>query len=361
MKSFKRAAVAAAGIAALVIVFPVTAQAKGAPHHGRMATVGAEKTKTYKIKVKRGKSKVARAASSEAPHGGGCLPPILGFAREDLCLVIPITIIVVQLEDGTPDGSEETYKFGVQTQVSLSPASTRFDIEVTAVALTTSGDDPALDPSVTITSQCDHPCSITSPQIMAVGTPEVAEGGASNEVITHPDHVVWPEPAISLYADYGGDESNTVSWPIVPVIRCDHMYPREWRKPGCVFPDFTPTVDMSSLPVIAENIRKVQGRGIHVGRPGGRHPLHRNSGSQERDKNRHLVCPKHEKRPPGSSCDEYPFASTVEGGTSLPPIDRYRGWVPAHENQSQGVILSRFYRVNRILRGSPGDAFYVHA
>ncbi len=65
------------------------------------------------------------------------------------------------------------------------------------------------------------------------------------------------------------------------------------------------------------------------------------------------MCPKGLKRPPNTQCDEYPFASTSKGGTKLPPIDRAREWVPRHENQKQRVILSGFYRNNRILRGSP--------
>jgi hypothetical protein len=84
-----------------------------------------------------------------------------------------------------------------------------------------------------------------------------------------------------LYADFGGDKSDTVSWPIIPLIRCDHLYPTEWRKPGCVFPLFYPPVDMSGLSAIAKNIRKVQGRGSHVGRPGGNNPLHRASDAQQ--------------------------------------------------------------------------------
>jgi hypothetical protein len=96
------------------------------------------------------------------------------------------------------------------------------------------------------------------------------------------------------------------------------MYPAAWRKPGCVFPAFIPTVDMSGLKVIAANIRSVQKRGGHYGKPAGGHPLHRNSSLQETTNNRHLVCPRHLKRPPGNQCDEYPFASAWEDGTRLP-------------------------------------------
>ncbi len=338
MNPFKRAPIAAAMTAtALAMVLPACARAStGTPHQSRTVTVSAQKTKTYKIKVrKHGKTRGPKIADPEASQAGACLPPILGFGREDLCLAFPVAVEVLQLEDGAPDGNEETYSFLVQTQVGLSAKSTGFNIDVAVVGLSTSGDDPGLDPSLTITSQCDRPCTDTSPQVLAVGTPQVATGRASNEAVTPADHVVWPKPEISLYAEYGGDQSNTVLWPIVPVIRCDHMYPAAWRKPGCVFPAFIPIVDMSGLKIIAKNIRAVQKRGGHYGRPGGSHPLHRNSSQRETNNNRHLVCPKHLKRPPGDQCDEYPFASAWEGGTKLPPADRYRGWVPARENSLQ--------------------------
>jgi Deoxyribonuclease NucA/NucB len=360
MKPLARAALAAAGLAALLAIAPATAQANKASRHSHTART------TYKVEVKAGKPKIPEvpkslsAARRKAPQVAGCLPPIVALTRVELCLVFPVTVTVIELQGGAPVG-DEVYHFGVQTEVSLHATSTKLDLDVTAVGLTTSGDEPELVPSITITSQCDQPCQTTTPQLLALGTPQIATGSASNEVTTRPNQVVWPEPAISLYADFGGGKSSTVSWPVVPVIRCDHLYPQEWQRAGCVFPAFIPTVDMSSLPAIAKNIRKVQGRGRHVGEPGGSHPLHRASGSQQVKNNRNQACPKRMKRPPGYQCDEYPFASAWEGGKKLPPIDRIADWVPKAENQRQGVTLSLFYSQNRILRGAPGDAFDVNA
>jgi Deoxyribonuclease NucA/NucB len=48
-----------------------------------------------------------------------------------------------------------------------------------------------------------------------------------------------------------------------------------------------------------------------------------------------------------NSCDEYPFASTYEGGASAT-----RASVPLTENQSQGGTLSSFYTANNIVDGS---------
>lgn len=357
MKNIARIAFAATGLAALLAISAAASQANASPRHSHINRV------TYKVKIKRGKPRAPRilSASGNTPaQSSGCGPPLILFSRAFLCLVLPVTVTVIQLEDGEPV-NDEAFAFAVQTEVSLSSTSTTFHLGVEAVGLKTTGDDPALVPSITISSECLHPCQRTTPQLLALGTPHLASGGGSNEVITHLNQLAWPKPVIELFADFGGTKSSTASWPIVPVIRCDHLYPKEWRKPGCVFPAFIPTVDMSGLSHIAKNIRTVQGRGIHVGQPGGRNPLHRASDAQQIKNNRNQVCPKHKKRPPGDQCDEYPFASAWEGGKKLPAIDRIADWVPKEENQRQGVILSRFYSQNRIKRGSPGDAFYVRA
>ncbi len=353
-RRFMHLAVVAAGTSLVACLMAESAVAQAGVLRDGSAAV-AKMAKVYKVKVHAGKPKRSSGASAGS-DGGGCLPPIIGSNRESLCLVFPAMVTVVQLENGDPVG-DEVYKFGVQTIVDLSATSARFAESVAVVGLTTTGDDPGLDPTITVTSQCDQPCRDTSPQLLAVGTPQVAAGKNSNGVDAPSNQVVWPSPVISLFAGYGGYESNTVSWPVMPAIRCDHMYPGLW-KAGCVFPGYAPTVDMSGLPHITRGISRVQGRGGHVGRPGGGHPLHRASSAVATKHNRRLVCPKHLPRPKGSSCDEYPFASTVEGGMSLPPIDRIIQWVPLRENQNQGVILSAFYRHNRVLRG---DAFYVFA
>jgi hypothetical protein len=258
MTPFKRVTVAAAmTVAALGMALPAIARSNtDTPHQGRTVTMSARKMKTYEIKVrKHGRTQGPKVAEPDAPQAGVCLPPILGFGREDLYLAFPVTVEVLQLEAGAPDGNEKTYNFLVQTQVGLSARSTSFNIDVAVVGLSTSGDDPGLDPSLTITSQCDLRCTDTSPQVLAVGTPQVAAGGASNKAITPADHVSW-HLEVTLYAEYGGDQSSTISWPIVPAIRCDHMYPAAWRKPGCVFPAFIPTVDMSGL----KSSRRISGR-----------------------------------------------------------------------------------------------------
>ncbi|MEV0405884.1 hypothetical protein [Actinoallomurus sp. NPDC050550] len=148
--------------------------------------------------------------------------------------------------------------------------------------------------------------------------------------------------------------------------RCDNnLYFPEKRRyvPGCVIPRFTPTMTtMRGLPAIRANIRRIQTNGPdHYGRPGSGHPLHRlwNAGKQQ--KNRQTVCGKKvvgNPPQPGLECDEYPFASTEEGGTKLRPADRGTAWVPsggaaqAGRADHQGIPQRPHHAGRRLLRVS---------
>ena len=72
--------------------------------------------------------------------------------------------------------------------------------------------------------------------------------------------------------------------------------------------------------------------------------------SQIRKNRRDSGCTKM-KPGPGMSCDEYPFASTNQGGKNAVIVA-----VPIKENSSQGGQLSAFYRRNSI---QDGDCFEV--
>jgi hypothetical protein len=55
----------------------------------------------------------------------------------------------------------------------------------------------------------------------------------------------------------------------------------------------------------------------------------------------------------GKSCDEYPFASTLQGASRGPYSVR---WIDAAQNSSAGSKLASFYNFNRVL---DGDNFLV--
>ncbi len=70
----------------------------------------------------------------------------------------------------------------------------------------------------------------------------------------------------------------------------------------------------------------------------------------------------------GYDCDEYPYASTLNGGTVMYNLGgvSLRG-VPKSDNRSQGGKLGVFYKRNRISKGKPfinlaipyGPGFYI--
>lgn len=140
--------------------------------------------------------------------------------------------------------------------------------------------------------------------------------------------------------------------------RCDDAI--KGKRPGCVFPEFFPIMtSMQKLPAIRANIRRIQTRGPgHYGRLGSKHPLHHITDTKLQNKKRRQACNRRVTGPPppGKSCDEYPFASTAEGGTALPPDDHGFAFVPTSEQDSQRGLITAFYNANRVLNG---DAFWV--
>ncbi len=82
------------------------------------------------------------------------------------------------------------------------------------------------------------------------------------------------------------------------------------------------------------------------------------------------------------SCDEYPFATTVQGGNSAPDYGRSYSWcniprfpirwettgfsacfIPHDQNMAGGALISPFNRENRILysHDDPFDGYFVQS
>lgn len=140
-------------------------------------------------------------------------------------------------------------------------------------------------------------------------------------------------------------------------IRCDTAQEVNYGT-GCVNPAYLPIANfpVGTYPYISPNIQADQAD-TQRGAPG-ISALHRNSPS-EVDANRNAACSTARQTalgPPPTgmdvpSCDEYPFASTQEGGSTS-----RIAWVPLAENNTQGNTLIDFYRQSRVMTG---DAFYV--
>lgn len=123
--------------------------------------------------------------------------------------------------------------------------------------------------------------------------------------------------------------------------------PAEWgRDRERRLPVFV--VDSKKTPEIAKHVRAAQA----AGQP---RVLHRVSAAV-REANRRAVCG-HWPRGSKLSCDEYPFASTYEGGRGASIAG-----VPLREQRRQGGALRAFYAKERIRPGAgggPGDPFLV--
>jgi hypothetical protein len=159
-----------------------------------------------------------------------------------------------------------------------------------------------------------------------------------------------------------------------PNIRCDTIILPE----GCVFPGLAAAFglwrfDFSIYSWVRHISRSLSSMGTPVGRM-----LTRTTDQSRRDLNNATACPWWFPRPPGQSCDEFPFASTLEGAASMP--DRGRtfegcslspflplgspnqgpGWsacmIDATENSRGGGLLVGFYNRERVL---DGEQFFI--
>jgi hypothetical protein len=176
----------------------------------------------------------------------------------------------------------------------------------------------------------------------------------------------------SFLAVKAGYSPGRLSWGFERT-RCDNMI--GGRRAGCVFPAHAPidglngVSSMASIPFVNVNMKQGQAGPHHFGVPGGA-PLHRITDQTKIDDNRKAACGKFPKPPNGQygwtvipappgktnsttpTCDEYPFASSAEGGNKY-PADQKLKWVPKGSNDAQGRALNTFYGQNRILDGDP--------
>lgn len=161
-----------------------------------------------------------------------------------------------------------------------------------------------------------------------------------------------------------------------PFVRCDHKMPGN-QPAGCVIRDVTPRLayDRVTFPEFTTHITMAQSSGLPGGFNGA--PLHRTSAAQA-DANRYKACEQPGyARPANLSCDEYPFASSIEGAASgggtartfdwceivlsAPPSTGATGFsvcmINLKENVDAGRALNTaLYMPRRILEG---DAYRV--
>lgn len=178
---------------------------------------------------------------------------------------------------------------------------------------------------------------------------------------------------------YSWEEIIHVQEVSLAVIRCDNMLSA--NKPGCVFPEIRPVLtyfEPGRNGELAGHIAAAQNSGVPGGLGG--QPLHKGTKELETE-NRDITCKDNPRvpspRPQGRDCNEYPFASSREGGSFggaertfgagclLPDVATgvtgpgYSICLinPSH-NRSGGSDARWFYHWNRVILDDP---FYVQA
>ncbi|MET9272162.1 NucA/NucB deoxyribonuclease domain-containing protein [Kribbella sp. NPDC003557] len=172
--------------------------------------------------------------------------------------------------------------------------------------------------------------------------------------------------------------------PIAPqrysqVIRCDsaNLDPvgtKQMHTPACIFPDAQPVLNFNindeSIDESAQHIRDAQNN------PAAMIPQPEDGSTKtipnlltrhwdedlkkdQRNKSVATCLNKIGPRPTGTDCDEFPFATTMEGSLALPlpNYDYSVRYITSRDNQRSGCWLGKWYTKDRLL---PGDKFTVH-
>ncbi|MFB7506150.1 NucA/NucB deoxyribonuclease domain-containing protein [Streptomyces broussonetiae] len=280
--------------------------------------------------------------------------------RYSECEWVSIHVDVIKVIDGKPE-IEGTVDFDVKHQMTLKVNSANWSEQFTVskARTTRAGSGVAVD--IGAASGGGTKAAVHFPQghILSSGaasgsvdykTGAIPKGHVNAKAKTHYTYT-FTKP---------GYTPGSVSYDSV-VYRCDNYYgSKRASRSGCAIPEVPTAVSMVGIPYIDDGIRRLRSSGGHYGDPYGGKPLHWMINPTQEDNNRKAVCPT--KAPPDmqragrTSCDEYPFASTKEGGTHLPANQREITWVHIQENRSQGGRITAWRGKMHVMDGDP---FYV--
>lgn len=278
------------------------------------------------------------------------------MSRKEACRSNPLVGTIYDAETRQAIGS---INFVIDQQISTKHTRSTFSETLTYTFLSASGNwsGALLNQWVGCSSGCQASSS-TLPLGRSIFVPSTY-----NAYVTYPTQtttVNYFQPVYEL--TLGPAPINGLRW-FAPVVRCDKNIARG-ASSGCVFYDVEPimgTMQHSVIPHIARNIERIQQAGPnHYGRiPDGR-PLQRTRDDRIRTANRNRSCPPPHGRPSPNSqwnCDEYPFASTLQGASRTTYPDWGSEWVLKSQNDRQGGFINGFYWQSRVL---DGEEFWVH-
>ncbi|RZU51293.1 deoxyribonuclease NucA/NucB [Krasilnikovia cinnamomea] len=155
-------------------------------------------------------------------------------------------------------------------------------------------------------------------------------------------------------------------------VRCDQQLKGYPTSVGCVVPSVVPTFTYSrtgNFRELARHIYDAQNSQLPGKYPSGT-PLTRLTSDRSIAANRRASCPSSLTRPSGKTCDEYPFASSYQGGSTGGGSARTFSWcaisgtptnvtgsrgfsrcmINGEQNSKGGRALQTFYSQNRILK-----------
>jgi hypothetical protein len=289
------------------------------------------KARTAKLPI----SEIPQSAASTCPKAAKS-PTFTYATRLDWCAAFEVVVTVDQ--DGEPIGTATME----QVDYASWKVSSRTWNNTIQLYSELGATEALVGETITVTavSSCSTGCKITSGHRYELKVPLAPSFSGEGVGVTSPGKATvtshlkttWVYEADGLPAVPPIDES-TVG------VRCDSR--RGYRYPnGCANPSFRPTyvISASRYPDIAKFDK------AEIAKHPSWSTLTRVSPAQAA-KNRGVAC-KGFKAPPGKSCDEYPYASTSQGGAGAA-----RFAVNEKENDSQGGNLVGFYNANRLFYG----------
>ena len=261
-----------------------------------------------------------------------------------------LEISVLQVPDGKLVG---TAKAAVINSVEADPRGLTWTHRIKFVRLSGWGDINGLIPQGT--PACPLECTVTGSQLpnrLLLDQPEGNLAATSSIDPRTKGTIAAGQSRWSVsFSQMGAFPSQPADF-TSEAVRCDTATPN--ARPGCVLSRYTPTLNYTTAHngELATHIRDAQASG-RPGAPASGKPLTRTTNRTRVELNRTTSCPPLLPRPPGTQCDEYPFASTQQGGLLNGASSRL---IDQDDNTTGGNELAAFYRQNRVVDSDP---FYV--
>lgn len=290
-------------------------------------------------------SAVPWAGAAGAPAPATCVkaqtsPTFTAAGRLDWCAVFVAVLTIYQGTKpvGTADVGQTDYASWKVSSRTWNPTRQVFSEE------SSSGVLAGKPLTVTGTSACSGGCTVTANRSYTLPVPQYPTYSEKDPGVTSTGTATVTGSLTTSWI-YEGDglafpplKETTVS------VRCDSQTGYKYPA-GCANPSYTPTyvLSSSSYPDIAKFDK------AEIAKHPSWSTLSRVSPAQA-GKNRAVAC-KGFHPPPPYSCDEFPYASTAQGGKGA-AVQK----VLLTENTAQGGNLGAFYNANRLFYG---EKFHV--